>query len=139
MYNRLMWSLLTPCTQIAAIFEFTGAMVLGRVSTSTIAGGIADVKTFQREPEVFAYGMVCAMTVAGIWQIVASYFEFNVSSTHSIIGCILGFALVYGGSDAVLWQVEDKKSFPPVKVSTQLSCQISMSGGWLGFELWHVT
>jgi solute carrier family 20 (sodium-dependent phosphate transporter) len=91
--------------QIAAIFEFTGAIVLGRVSTSIIANGIADFKSFAREPEMLAYGMVCAMTVAGVWQVVASYFEYNVSSTHSIIGCIIGFALVYGGSEAVLWQV----------------------------------
>ncbi|GFH06738.1 phosphate transporter, partial [Haematococcus lacustris] len=62
---------------IAAIFEFTGAMVLGRVSTSTIAGGIADINSFLREPEMFAYGMVCALTISAIWNIGASYFELN--------------------------------------------------------------
>ena len=46
------------CAQLAIIFEFTGALVLGRVSTETIAGGIADVQAFQREPEFYAYGMV---------------------------------------------------------------------------------
>ncbi len=90
--------------QIAAIFEFVGAMVLGRV------------------PEVLAYGMVCAMTVSGIWQIVASYFELNVSSTHSIIGSIIGFALVYGGSDAITWDEPDPTSFPPVKVHDVQVC-----------------
>ncbi len=53
--------------------------------------------------QVFAYGMVVAMTVSGTWNIVASYFEMNVSATHSIIGCIIGFSLVYGGNSAVLW------------------------------------
>jgi phosphate/sulfate permease len=108
--------------QIAAIFEFVGAMVLGRVSTSVIASGIADAKVFAREPEVLAYGMVCAMTVSGIWQIVASYFELNVSSTHSIIGSIIGFALVYGGSDAITWDEPDPTSFPPVKVHDVQVC-----------------
>lgn len=77
-------SLCYCCMQIAAVFEFTGAMVLGRVSTSTIAGGIADIASFGREPEIYAYGMVCALTTAGIWNILASYLELNVSSTHSI-------------------------------------------------------
>ncbi|KAJ9532650.1 hypothetical protein QJQ45_010711 [Haematococcus lacustris] len=100
---------------IAALFEFTGAMVLGRVSTSTIAGGIADINAFLREPEMFMYGMVCALAVCGVWQIVASYFELNVSSTHSIIGAIIGFGLIYDGNNAVLWKVDDPSSFPPYK------------------------
>ncbi|GFH30010.1 phosphate transporter, partial [Haematococcus lacustris] len=100
---------------IAAIFEFGGAMLLGRVSTSTIAGGIADIKSFQREPEFYAFGMVIAVTVSGIWNILASYLEFNVSATHSIIGCIMGFSLVFGGGDAVKWAVPDPSAFPPYK------------------------
>lgn len=42
--------------QIAAVFEFGGALLLGRVVTSTIAGGIADPAVFARQPEVYAYG-----------------------------------------------------------------------------------
>ncbi|KAJ9508203.1 hypothetical protein QJQ45_021537 [Haematococcus lacustris] len=121
-------------SDIAAIFEFGGAMLLGRVSTSTIAGGIADIKSFQREPEVtpdwldpdlyvtfgpielfYAFGMVIAVTVSGIWNILASYLEFNVSATHSIIGSIMGFSLVFGGGDAVKWAVPDPTAFPPYK------------------------
>jgi sodium-dependent phosphate transporter len=70
--------------QIAAIFEFVGALALGRVSTGVIQGGIANLSTFQREPAVYAYGMVCAMAVGGVWQGIASYCELNVSATHSI-------------------------------------------------------
>ena len=44
--------------QIAAVFEFAGALVLGRVVTNTIAGGIADINAFTRTPEIYAYGMV---------------------------------------------------------------------------------
>jgi sodium-dependent phosphate transporter len=45
--------------QIAIVFEFAGALVLGRVITETIAGSIADPSIFAREPEVFAYGSAC--------------------------------------------------------------------------------
>ncbi|GFR47206.1 hypothetical protein Agub_g8886 [Astrephomene gubernaculifera] len=100
---------------IAVVFEFTGAMVLGRVSTSTIAGGIAQISFFTREPEIYAYGMVCALAVGFVWQALASYWELNVSATHSIIGAIIGFALVYGGADAVNWATPDPASFPPYK------------------------
>ncbi|GLC32995.1 hypothetical protein PLESTB_000382400 [Pleodorina starrii] len=100
---------------IAAIFEFVGALVLGRVSTSTIAGGIAQITYFQREPEIYAYGMICALTVGFVWQALASFWELNVSATHSIIGAIIGFSLVYGGGPAVNWATPDKTSFPPYK------------------------
>ncbi|PNH03788.1 Phosphate-repressible phosphate permease [Tetrabaena socialis] len=100
---------------IAIVFEFTGALVLGRVSTSTIAAGIANISFFQREPEIYAYGMICALAVGFVWQAGASFYELNVSATHSIIGAIIGFSLVYGGKDAVNWATPDKASFPPVK------------------------
>ncbi len=66
-------------------------------------------------PPSAAFGMVCALAVGFIWQALASYYELNVSATHSIIGAIMGFSLVYGGGDAVLWAVPDKASFPPYK------------------------
>ena len=106
---------------IAIVFEFAGALVLGRTITETIAGSIADPAVFAREPEIFAYGMMIALFVGGAWQIVASHFEMNVSATHSIIGAIIGFALVYGGADAVVWaqkvpRVPGKRQpFPPVR------------------------
>lgn len=70
--------------QIAGVFEFSGALLLGRVSTNTIAGGIADITAFTANPEVYAYGMVCALTVGTIWQILSSYMGLNTSATHTI-------------------------------------------------------
>ncbi|KAG2452635.1 hypothetical protein HYH02_002869 [Chlamydomonas schloesseri] len=98
---------------LAVAFEFTGALVLGRVSTSTIAGGIASIDFFLRDPEIYAYGMVCALAVGFVWQGLASYWEMNVSATHAIIGAIMGFSLVYGGSSAVNWATPDPTAFPP--------------------------
>jgi hypothetical protein len=90
---------------IAAIFEFLGAMLLGGNVTKTIAGGIAKTTTFAKFPAVFMFGMLCAETGAMIWILLATYLELPVSTTHSIIGGILGFALVFGGGDAVTWCV----------------------------------
>nr|AQM55173.1 sodium/phosphate symporter PTB [Coleochaete nitellarum] len=100
---------------IAAVFEFVGALVLGRVSTSVISGDIAKPEAFLRDPEFYALGMVVALWVGAIWQLLASYLGLNVSATHSIIGAIIGFALAYDGRDAVNWSRRDKGAVPPVK------------------------
>ncbi|KAG6552745.1 hypothetical protein Mapa_005693 [Marchantia paleacea] len=100
---------------IASIFEFAGALLLGRVSTNTIASGIANIDAFSRDPEVYAYGMVCALAIGTIWLIITSYWGLNVSSTHCIIGGIIGFALVWDGPNAVVWAKKDSGSFPPYK------------------------
>lgn len=96
---------------IAAVMEFLGAMLLGGNVTRTIAGGIAKTSTFSRTPAVFMYGMLSAEAAAAIWILVATYFEMPVSTTHSIIGGIIGFSFVYGGHSAVLWW-ERKPDFP---------------------------
>lgn len=100
---------------IASIFEFVGALVLGRVSTSTLQGGIADISLYKEDPEMYAYGMMISLGVAGLLQILGSYLELNISSTHSIIGCIMGFTLVLKGKDGVIWSLQDSNSFPPFK------------------------
>jgi len=88
---------------IAIVFEFTGALVLGRVSQETISGGIADIGAFTTEPEFYAYGMMWALLFGGVWQILASMNEMNVSATHTIIGAIVGFSMVFKGRGAVIW------------------------------------
>ncbi|KAK9815833.1 hypothetical protein WJX72_010493 [[Myrmecia] bisecta] len=127
---------------IAAIFEFAGALLLGRVSTATIAGGIADYNSFTRYPEVFAYGMVCALLVGTFWLAYASWAGLNVSSTHSIIGAIIGFALVWDGGDAVIWarRAPVKGTFPPYKgvVSIVMAWFIApiLTGGAAALFFW---
>lgn len=69
---------------IAAVFEFTGAVTLGGAVTKTVAGSIANTKTFEGSPSIFMYGMFCAETGAMIWILVATYLELPVSTTHSI-------------------------------------------------------
>ena len=90
-------------------------MVLGRVSTSTIAGGIADIKQFKNQPFAYAYGMMWTLMAGGLWQGWASKNGLNVSATHSIIAGIIGFSLAFNGRDGVLWIVDDPTSIPPFK------------------------
>jgi hypothetical protein len=70
---------------LAVVFEFTGAIVLGRVSAETIAGGIAKQETFQLNPPAFAFGMSVVLWLGFIVQMIASYMGLNVSATHCII------------------------------------------------------
>eukprot|EP00195_Chlamydomonas_chlamydogama_P008518 CAMPEP_0202915878 /NCGR_PEP_ID=MMETSP1392-20130828/66936_1 /ASSEMBLY_ACC=CAM_ASM_000868 /TAXON_ID=225041 /ORGANISM="Chlamydomonas chlamydogama, Strain SAG 11-48b" /LENGTH=670 /DNA_ID=CAMNT_0049608077 /DNA_START=106 /DNA_END=2118 /DNA_ORIENTATION=+ len=88
---------------IAIIMEFTGAVALGGPVTNTVAGGVADVESFEDFPELFAYGMVCALLSAGMWICVATMMQLAVSTTHSIVGAIVGFALTWNGAPGVLW------------------------------------
>ena len=88
---------------IAMIFEFAGAYLAGGEVTSTIRNGIIDSAYFVDSPELLVYGMISALLAAGIWLIVASALGWPVSTTHSIIGAIVGFAAVGVGTEAVEW------------------------------------
>lgn len=88
---------------IAMIFEFAGAYLAGGEATSTIKDGIIDTMAFSGHPEWLILGMISALLAAGIWLVVASHYGWPVSTTHSIIGAIVGFALVSVGAEAVQW------------------------------------
>lgn len=88
---------------IAMVFEFAGAYLAGGEVTSTIRNGIIDPTYFVDTPELLVYGMISSLFAAGIWLAVASYLGWPVSTTHSIIGALIGFASVGVSSDAVEW------------------------------------
>ncbi len=88
---------------IAAIFEFAGAFIAGGQVTKTIRKGIIDPSTITGNPEFLVYGMLAALLAAAIWLMVASTRGWPVSTTHTIIGAIVGFAMVGIGMDAVNW------------------------------------
>jgi PiT family inorganic phosphate transporter len=88
---------------IAMIFEFAGAYLAGGEVTSTIRKGIIDVSYFTDIPEYLVLGMIASLLSAGIWLAVASYFGWPVSTTHSIIGAIIGFTAIGVSPDAVEW------------------------------------
>jgi PiT family inorganic phosphate transporter len=87
---------------IAAVFEFTGAVVAGGHVTGTIRQGIIDASAVP-SPEVLVWGMLASLLAAGLWLMVASYFGWPVSTTHTIVGSLIGFGVVGVGLDAVDW------------------------------------
>jgi len=88
---------------IATIFEFAGAFLAGGQVTATIRKGIIDTSSMTGTPEILIYGMLASLLAAGIWLMVASRFGWPVSTTHSIVGALVGFAIVGIGMDAVKW------------------------------------
>ena len=88
---------------VACVFEFAGAYLAGGEVTSTIRKGIIDAGVMSDNPELLVYGMIASLLAAGIWLLIAYYFGWPVSTTHSIVGAIVGFAAVGISVDAVKW------------------------------------
>lgn len=88
---------------IAMIFEFAGAYLAGGEVTDTIRKGVIEPALFVDQPELLVYGMMSSLLAAGTWLLLASYMGWPVSTTHSIIGAIIGFASVSVGTEAVDW------------------------------------
>lgn len=88
---------------IAMIFEFAGAYLAGGEVTATIRKGIIDPLSLQGTPEYLVYGMLSALLAAGTWLLIATILGWPVSTTHSIVGAIVGFAAVAISVDAVSW------------------------------------
>ena len=88
---------------IAIIFEFAGAVLAGGEVTATVRKGILDTGTFASSPELLVYGMLASLLAAATWLLIASSFGWPVSTTHSIVGAIVGFGAVGVGVEAVAW------------------------------------
>ncbi len=88
---------------IAGVFEFLGAFLAGGEVTSTIRKGIIDTGLLADDPNKLVYGMLASLLAAAVWLTIASRFGWPVSTTHSIVGAIVGFAAVAIGVDAVKW------------------------------------
>ncbi len=88
---------------LAAIFEFSGAFFVGSNVSETMQRGLIDTSLFLNEPLLLVLGMVGALLGTSIWLQIASYFGWPVSTTHAIVGSILGFGAIVGGVDAVKW------------------------------------
>ncbi|MRI32547.1 phosphate permease [Endozoicomonas sp. OPT23] len=90
---------------IAICLEFLGAYLAGGSVTDTIRKGIIDpsMPILQEQPELLVFGMMAALLAAGTWLLVATHYGWPVSTTHSIVGAIVGFASVGISVDAVNW------------------------------------
>ncbi len=88
---------------IAAVFEFLGAAFAGGHVTKTIRKGIIDPGAIADRPEILIFGMLAALLAAAVWLTLASFKGWPVSTTHTIVGAIVGFAAVGIGIDAINW------------------------------------
>jgi len=91
---------------VAAIFEFAGAFLVGSHVTETVRKGIIDLSVFtnmENGANILLYGMLASLLAAGAWLQIASYFGWPVSTTHSIVGAVVGFGIIAGGAAGVNW------------------------------------
>ena len=88
---------------IAAVAEFAGAFLVGGHVSNTIRKGMLDPLIFADVPFHLVYGMIAALVASAIWLHWASSLGWPVSTTHSIVGAVIGFGMVAGGVDAISW------------------------------------
>ena len=89
---------------VAAVLEFCGAFFVGSSVSETMQKGLIDTSLFLADPIVLIIGMSAALLGTGAWLQLASYFGWPVSTTHAIVGAILGFGVVVGGVEAIQWE-----------------------------------
>jgi phosphate/sulfate permease len=121
---------LKQAVYIAAILEFSGAFFFGSHVSETIQNGIIDSTLFNKDPFIVVYGMLSALIAAGAWLQLASYYGWPVSTTHSIVGAIVGFGAVVGGVEAIYW---DNVAF--IATSWVLS---PLFGGVISFIIFNI-
>jgi len=88
---------------LAGACEFCGAVLVGSHVTDTVRKGIIETQVFIHEPRMLAHGMVCALLAAAVCLNLASYLGMPVSTTHSIVGAIIGFGILQAGLGHIHW------------------------------------
>lgn len=88
---------------VAAIFEFLGSVLVGSHVSETIKSEIIKPEIFANQPQLLIIGMFSALIAAALWLHLATFLGMPVSTTHSIVGAVLGFGLIYKGVGAVEW------------------------------------
>ena len=92
---------------VFGLFEFLGAVTMGSRVSKTIRKKIVNLNTFKGSPGSLMLGMACANLASGIWQQLATYLKLPVSTTHSVVGAIIGFSLAYHAQGSVVWGFDE--------------------------------
>lgn len=115
---------------LAGVCNFLGAVLVGSSVSDTVRNGIIETQAFEQDPLMLAHGMICALLAAAVYLNLASYFGMPVSTTHAIVGAILGFGLLKAGMGNIHW---------PKLVQIVISWFISpVVGGLLGFSIFKL-
>ena len=88
---------------VAAIFEFSGAMLVGNHVSLTVAKGIVNPVSYSKQTMIFAYGMLATLLAAALWVNMATKLGMPVSTTHSIVGGVMGFGIATHGLSSIEW------------------------------------
>ena len=88
---------------VASIFEFGGSVLLGASVTKTVREGIINTEYYDDQPEILMLGMLCSLVCASVLLMVATAMEYPISTTHTIVGSIVGFSLCAHGFSSVDW------------------------------------
>ncbi len=119
---------------IAAVFEVAGAVIAGGSVTDTVRSGIVDLGAISLEPLQFVYIMMAALLGAAIWLLVATRMGWPVSTTHSIIGGIVGAALTLGLTQGVGgWEMVQWDKIGQIALSWVLSPLLGGFFAWVIF------
>ena len=94
---------LTTAIIIAAIFEAAGAIIAGGEVVKTIKKGIIDISAFGGNPDPFIWAMMAALLAAALWLNFATMMRAPVSTTHSIVGGVMGAGIAAAGFSIVSW------------------------------------
>jgi len=115
---------------MASVMEFSGASLMGAKVTGTISKGIVDPKQFDGEPELFIAGMLSALVGSTAWLLIATGLKLPVSTTHSIVGGIIGFTVLEKGVNALSWN----------KIAFEASARLvsPLMGGLIAFTLYYI-
>lgn len=89
---------------IAIIFECLGALLAGGEVTQTLRKGLIDTEGLWNNPSAYINGMSAALLASAVWLMVASYFGWPVSTTHTIVGAIVGFGWIIAGPEHLAWE-----------------------------------
>ena len=89
---------------VAAVLEFCGAFFVGSDVSETMQRGLIDTSIFLTDPMLLVLGFCAALLSTGVWLQIASYFGWPVSTTHAVVGAIIGFGFVAGGPGAIQWE-----------------------------------
>ncbi len=94
---------ITAAIVLASIFESAGALIAGGDVVKTIKKGIIDPSAFSGDPMIFVYAMAAALLAAALWLTFATAFKAPVSTTHAIVGGVMGAGIAAGGFAVVSW------------------------------------
>lgn len=119
---------------VAAIFEVSGAVLAGGEVTETVRSGIVDLNAIHLAPMDFVYIMMSALLGAALWLLVATRMGWPVSTTHSIVGGIVGAALTLGFTTGTGgWSMVQWSEIGKIVMSWVLSPLLGGVVAWLMF------